>query len=48
MIEGDGDCDDSTIVCEAMKKLKAEICQEDMKNQMAILIFHGPLTVYLI
>lgn len=42
MIEGDGDCDDSTMVCEAVQKLKAEICQEDMKNQMAILIFPWP------
>lgn len=42
MIEDDGDCDDSTMVCEAMEKLKAEICQEDMKNQMAILIFPWP------
>ena len=42
MIEGDGDCDDSTMVCEGMQKPKTEICQEDMKNQMAVLIFPLP------
>lgn len=47
MIEGDGDCDDSTMVCEGMQKPKTEICQEDMKNQMAVLIFPSP-SVYLI